>query len=126
ETFRIFQYDRSMTPTVELILQRVLPEDLPMVKQTIERASSDGRNFELEHRLLMPDGSVKHVHIVAHSLINESGSVEFVGAVMDITSRKSNQEALQQSESNLAEAQRLTHTGSWAWQVAERNALYLS
>jgi PAS domain S-box-containing protein len=126
ETFRIFQYERSTSPTVELILQRVHPEDMPMVKQTIERASSDGRNFELEHRLLMPDGSVKHVQVVAHSLIDESGSVEFAGAVMDVTERKRNQEALQQSESNLAEAQRLTHTGSWAWQVAGRNALYLS
>src|SRR5467141_1314574 len=126
ETFRIFQYDRTTTPTVELVLQRVHPEDGALVKQTIERASQDGKNFEHEYRLLMPDGSVKYLRVVAHTLSDESGSVEFIGAVTDITERKRAEEALQQSESNLAEAQRLTHTGSWAWQVAGREALHLS
>src|SRR5207253_2652759 len=82
------QYDRTTIPTVELILQRVHPEDAALVKQTIERASQDGKNFEHEYRLLMPDGSVKHVHVVAHALSDESGSVEFVGAVMDVTEAK--------------------------------------
>src|SRR6266403_4976127 len=126
ETFRIFQYDRTTIPTVELILQRVHPEDVALVKQTIECASQDGKNFEHEYRLLMPDGSVKYLRVVAHTLSDESGSVEFIGAVTDITERKRAEEALQQSESNLAEAQRLTHTGSWAWQVAGRKALHLS
>src|SRR6201997_4183177 len=62
ETFRIFQYDRTTIPTVEVILQRVHPEDVALVKLTIERASQDGKNFDFEHRLLMPDGSVKHLH----------------------------------------------------------------
>jgi PAS domain S-box-containing protein len=126
ETFRIFQYDRTTTPTVELILQRVHPEDVVLVKQTIERASQDGKNFEHEYRLLMPDGSVKYVRVVAHTLSDEPDSVEFIGAVTDITERKRAEEALQRSESNLAEAQRLTHTGSWAWRVAGREALHLS
>src|SRR5258708_577574 len=115
ETFRIFQYDRSTTPTVELILQRVHPEDAALVKETIERASQDGKNFEHEYRLLMPDGSVKHVHVVAHALSDESGGVEFVGAVMDTTESKRAEEALRRSESYLAEAQKHTHTGSWAF-----------
>src|SRR5882762_10428764 len=114
ETFRIFQYDRTTTPTVELILQRVHPEDGALVKQTIERASQDGKNFEHEYRLLMPDGSVKHVHVVAHALSDESGSVEFVGAMMDVTVAKQAEETLRESEAYLAEAQRLSHTGSWA------------
>src|ERR1700726_594048 len=63
ETFRIFQYDRTATPTVELILQRVHPEDAELVQQTIERASQDGKNFEHQYRLLMPDGSVKYVRV---------------------------------------------------------------
>jgi PAS domain S-box-containing protein len=88
ETFRIFQYDRTTKPTVELVLQRVHPEDAAFVQQTIERATQEGKDFDLEHRLMMPDGSIKHVHVVARALIDESGSVEFVGAVMDITERK--------------------------------------
>src|ERR1700732_186321 len=79
ETFRIFEYDRTMTPTVELVLQRIHPEDAPLVKQTIERASQAGKNFEHKYRLLMPVGSVKHVHIVARALRDESGSIGFLG-----------------------------------------------
>src|SRR5712692_2261432 len=126
ETFRIFQYDQTTKPTVELVLQRVHPEDAALVRQTIERASRDGSDFDFEHRLLMPDGSVKYVHVVAHALNDVSGSVEFVGAVMDVTAAKQAEEALRRSESYLGEAQRLTHTGSWAWRVAGRDALHLS
>jgi PAS domain S-box-containing protein len=126
ETFRIFQYDPDTTPTVELVLQRVHPEDVAVVRQTIERASREGKNFDLEHRLLMPDGSVKHVHVVAHALRDESDGIEFVGALMDITAAKRAQEALRRSESYLAEAHRLTHTGSAAWRVPGEDALYLS
>src|SRR5437016_11152585 len=111
ETFRIFQYDRTTIPTVELILQRVHPEDAALVKQTIERASQDGKNFEHEYRLLMPDGSVKHVHVVAHALSNESGSVEFVGAVMDVTVAKQAEEALRQAQADLAHGNRVTTMG---------------
>ena len=126
ETFRIFQYDRTTKPTVELALQRFHPEDASLVKQTIERASQDGKDFDFEHRLLMPDGSVKHVHIVAHAERGESGELEFVGAVMDTTESNQAEQALRRSESNLAEAQRLTHTGSWIWRVAGREAVHLS
>src|SRR5438445_3547574 len=118
ETFRIFQYDRTTIPTVELVLQRVHPEDMVLVKQTIERASQEGKDFDFEHRLLMPDGSVKHIHVVARAERDESGELEFIGAVMDVSDRKLAEEALRRSESYLAEAQRLTYTGSWAWQVA--------
>ena len=126
ETFRIFQYDRSTKPTAELVLQRVHPEDAALVKEIIERASRDGKDFDFEHRLLMPDGAVKHVHVVAHALSDESGSIEFVGAVMDITAAKQAEQTLRESEAYLAEAQSLTHTGSGAWQVPAGDALYLS
>jgi PAS domain S-box-containing protein len=126
ETFRIFQYERTTKPTVEVILQRVYPADADLVKQTIERASQHGRGFDFEHRLLMPDGSVKYVHVMAHVFSNKSGSIEFAGAVMDITERKRAEEALRRSEGYLAEAQRLTHTGSWVWRVAGRDPLHLS
>src|SRR5258708_4247566 len=88
ETFRIFQYHPTTTPTVELVLQRVHPDDVTRVKQTIERASQGVRNFEHEYRLLMPDGSVKYVHVVAHALSDESSGLEFAGAVMDVTAAK--------------------------------------
>lgn len=58
ETFRIFQHDRTTIPTVELIFQRIHSQDVASVTQTIERASQDGKDFEHEYRLRMPDGSV--------------------------------------------------------------------
>jgi PAS domain S-box-containing protein len=97
ETFRIFQYDRTTKPTVELVLQRVHPDDAAFVKQTIDRASQDGKDFDFEHRLLMPDGLVKHVHVVAHALTDESGDTEFVGAVMDVTEQRQAKAALERA-----------------------------
>src|ERR1700737_3244663 len=77
ETFRIFQYDRTTRPTMDLIVPRTHPEDATFVKQTIERASQDGKDFDFEYRLLMPDGLVKNVHVVAHALSDESGGIGF-------------------------------------------------
>jgi NO-binding membrane sensor protein with MHYT domain/signal transduction histidine kinase len=94
ETFRIFQYDRTITPTVERILQRVHPEDAALVTQTLERASLDGNDFEHAYRLVMPDRSVKHVHVVARAIGDESGGVGFVGAMMDQTERKRDERLL--------------------------------
>src|SRR6201987_2386932 len=98
ETFQIFQYDQTTKPTAELILQRVYPEDAALVKQTIERASQDGKDFEHEYRLLMPDGSLKYVHALAHASRDNAGGIEFVGAVSDVTPRKRAEEALRKSE----------------------------
>jgi PAS domain S-box-containing protein len=126
ETFRIFQYDRSTKPSAELVLQRVHPEDVGLVQRTIEKAAQDGKDFDIEHRLLMPDGAVKHVHVVAHAEKDESCELEFVGAVMDTTESKRAEEALRQSEGYLAEAQRLSHTGSWASIPATGEIKYFS
>src|SRR5258708_38509266 len=112
ETFRIFEYDRSTKPTVELVLQRIHPEDAAQVKQTIERAAPDGKDFEDKARLLRPGGSVKDSHVVAHAERDESGELEFVGRVADTTEYERAEEASRRSESYLAEAQRITHTGS--------------
>ena len=100
ETYRIFHYDQTTTPTVNLMLQRVHPEDAALVKQTIERAGQDGKDFDSEHRLLMPDGSVTYVHVVAHAFSDGSGSIEFIGAVMDVTEQ-------QRAEMSLAGEKRL-------------------
>jgi PAS domain S-box-containing protein len=126
ETFRIFQYETTTKPTIELILARVHPGDVSLVQQTIDRVARYNQDFEHEYRLMMPDGSVKYVHVRAHALSDDMDGLEFAGAVMDVTAQKQVEEALRQSESYLAEAQRLTHTGSGAWRVPGWDALYLS
>jgi PAS domain S-box-containing protein len=98
ETYRIFAYDPTIKPTVELFLQRVHPEDVALVKQTVERAAQEGKDYEHKYRLLMPDGSIKYVHFVAHAIKDVSGDIEFIGAVMDETAAKKAEEALRLSE----------------------------
>ncbi len=98
ETFRIAGYDRGTKPTLELVLKRVHPEDIALVQQTIDRVSRDGTNLDFEYRLLMPDRLVKHVHVVAHAVKNESSQLEFVGAVSDVTVAKKAEERIRQNE----------------------------
>ena len=111
ETFRIFQYDRTAIPTVDLILQRVHPEDAAFVKRIIECASQEGKDFDFECRLAMADGSIKYVQVVAHVVRDESGGIEFVGALTDITERKRAEEALRQAQADLAHVSRVTTMG---------------
>src|SRR5229473_3488222 len=126
ETFRIFHCDRVTKPTLEFILQRVHPEDRADVQKTIDQASRDGKDFDHEYRLLMPDGSVKYVHARARAVRDASGSIEFVGAVTDVTDAKETERKLRRSEAYLAEAQRLSHTSSWAWDVRLQTFVYRS
>ena len=126
ETFRIFGYEPCAKPTIELILQRTHPEDRLTLQQFMEGVSRARREFDFEHRLLMPDGSVRHVRVVGRPSKDGASNFEFVGAVTDITERKRAEEALRRSENYLAEAQRVTHSGSWVWEVARRDALHLS
>ena len=89
EAFRIFEYDPATAPTVERVLQRTHPDDRAQVRQLIERSAQERQGFDFEYRLLMPDGSVKYVRVVGRpSTEAESGHVEFVGAVTDITERQ--------------------------------------
>src|SRR5271165_2712345 len=117
ETFRIFQYDPSVKPKVELVLQRTHPEDVAFVKREIERASQDRKDIGFEHRLLLPDGSVKHVRVAGRARTDRLGELEIVSAVTDITGAKRAEAALRRSEAYLAEAQRLSHSGSWAYEA---------
>jgi len=64
EAFRIMGYDRTVPPSVELFFKRVHPEDIRVVQEMVSRAAREGMNTDFEHRLLMPDGSIKDVHVV--------------------------------------------------------------
>jgi len=92
ETYRIFDYDRSVKPTIDSVVQRVHPEDRAGFEEVINRALAGATEFEHAYRLLLPDGQVKHVHALAHVLQNASGHREFVGAVTDITERKTTED----------------------------------
>jgi len=126
ETHKIFEYDRTVKPTLELAFRRIHPDDRALVQQTIDHASEARANLDFEHRLLMPDGSVKYLHVLAHALEPSSHSLEYVGAVTDVTERKRTEETLREREAYLAESQRLAQTGSCAIDGTSRQILYWS
>jgi formate hydrogenlyase transcriptional activator len=101
EAARIYGYPPGTKPTPELILQRSHPDDVGLVAHAIERAAQGGCDFDYEHRLLMPDGSIKHLHDVAHRVSDEAGNEEVVGAIVDITDRKVAEETIRTQEAEL-------------------------
>ena len=122
ETFRIFELDRAAAPTVEAIIQRTHPEDRERVQEFIERASRGGGDWDVEHRLLMPDGAVKSLHVVVHAVRDGAGVLSFVGAVMDVTAAKRAEEAVQAAQAELAHVARMTTLGELtAWIAHEVN-----
>jgi PAS domain S-box-containing protein len=115
ENCRIFEYDNALSVTVDMVLQRVHPEDLALVQRTAGRASRDGKDFDLEHRLLMPDGSVRYVHVVGHAIGDAVDQPEFVGAVVDVTAAKRAEQALRDSEQRFRD---YAETASdWFWET---------
>ncbi len=119
EWYRIFGFDPvEGMPDWEKRLQRVHPEDRARWQEVIERAIDKKSDYEIEFRILLPDNTAKYVHAVGHPVLNSSGDLlQFVGTSTDITQRKQAEEALRRSEGYLAEAQRMTRSGSWAWNV---------
>ena len=126
ETFRIFGCEPSAKVTIDQVIQRTHPEDRRTVRQFMDRAAREAAEFDFEHRLLMPDGSVKDVQVVGRPSKEQGECLEFLGAITDISPRKRVEEALRRSENYLAEAQRLARTSSFVWEVASRNAVHLS
>jgi formate hydrogenlyase transcriptional activator len=102
ETFRIFEFETAPSTTLDRVFERIHPEDRKLVTETINSAARERKNFDFEHRLLMPDGSVKHVRVMGRpSTSDGSADLEFVGAVTEITQRKNVEEALRRSEQQL-------------------------
>jgi PAS domain S-box-containing protein len=122
ETYRIFEYARASVPSLQLVLDRTHPDDRTHLQRILDRALIERSEFTVEHRLLMGDGSVKHVRAVAHPSAGEApGSFVFVGAVMDITESKGveeERERLRQLEADLAHINRVTMMGELAASLA--------
>ncbi len=110
QLYRIFEIDRHLRVTFEVIGTRIHPEDLATFTEQIERSRRDGSVVQLELRLQMPDRSVKYVHVVAHSR-DERGQLEYIGAVQDVTERRRSEEALATVRSELAYVARITSLG---------------
>jgi PAS domain S-box-containing protein len=125
ETFCIFGYDPPAEPSLELVIHRTHPEDRMQVRQIIDRVSRQRKYVEFEHRLLMPDKSVKYLRVVGRPSKDKSGNFEFLGAVTDITERKlaevelrEKEVSLRETQTELAHVSRLTTMGEMAASIA--------
>jgi PAS domain S-box-containing protein len=118
ETYRIIGYDRGTKPTLELVFQRIHPEDTVFVQEIVDRATLSGTDLDFEHRFLLPDGSVKYVHVVARAVGDDSGNIEYVGAMMDITGRKQAEDELRKSQGELAHIARVMTMGELVASIA--------
>ena len=90
----------------------------PAVREQFERAIRDKVGLELDLSFVHPITGIRNVHSVSHRVLDQYGDLrEIVGTVIDITERKRAEQTLRQSEAYLAEAQKLSHTGSWGWSL---------
>src|SRR5579864_2379918 len=124
ETYRILGLTRETNPTLDLVFDRVHPEDVERVRQLSGGAAQNSMDLDVEHRILLPDGVIKYVHAVAHAGRDSSGNLEYMGVVTDITERKRAEEErqalsrkLQENKARLEEAQRVAHMGHYYWDL---------
>lgn len=111
QLYRIFEFDEGVPVTLELIGSRTHPDDLSLLAEMTDRARGDGSDLEYEHRLQMPDHSVKYLHLVAHANRDQDGQLEYIGAVQDVTERRVSEQALGKARSELAHVARVTSLG---------------
>ncbi|MEO8523500.1 MAG: PAS domain-containing protein [Caldimonas sp.] len=110
EVYRMFELDPAVPVTLERILTRIHPEDVHTFQDMLDM-QRDGKDYEHEYRLLMPDQSVKYLHVVSHGSRDREGELEYIAAIQDVTQRRLAEEALAEARSELAHVARATTLG---------------
>jgi PAS domain S-box-containing protein len=118
QVYRMFEFETDQPLTLELIATRVFPDDLHLLQDMAERAERGSSAFNYEHRLLMPDGAVKHLRLIGHRTRDRQGHMEYIGAVQDITERRVSEAALSRVRSELAQMSRITSLGALTASIA--------
>jgi len=118
QSFDILGYEPSVTPTIDLLLGRVHPDDAASVRETFAKSARDRSPFDVEFRLAMPGGQTKHIHAVAHVLEDAPEPTQFVGALMDVTAIRQAETHLHQAEAQVAHVARVTSLGALSASIA--------
>jgi PAS domain S-box-containing protein len=111
QLYRIFEFEPGVPMTLELMATRIHPEDVGLLHDMVDRAQRGVSDFEYEHRLLMPDNSIKHLRLIAHGTRDDHGRLEYIGAGQDVTQRRLSEEALNEARSELARVARAMSLG---------------
>ena len=128
ECYRVLGFDPAEPlPSLETVFQRIHPDDRAAMREQLERGIRDRADFEVDMRIVHPITGIRNIRSTAHSVLNRCGDLsEMVGTVMDVTEQKLLTQELERRQAHLTEAQKLTHTGSWAWRLADRKTVHLS
>jgi PAS domain S-box-containing protein len=115
EMLRIFGLDPQTVPSRKSFQQRVHPDDRDRVDARFERSLREKVDSIDEYRVLLPDGTLRHIVSRGHPVLDEhSAVIEFVGTAIDVTERKraeQEHEKLRQLEADLAHMSRVTTMG---------------
>jgi len=118
EVYRMFEIEPGTRLAPEVTDLRIHPDDLPFIYEKVNRARIDGKDFDFDYRLVMPDGSTKYIHTVFHRTQDPDGEVEFVGAIQDVTERRRSEEALGELRTELTRVARVSSLGALTASVA--------
>jgi C4-dicarboxylate-specific signal transduction histidine kinase len=109
-------------PPFETFVQRIHPDDRTIVAEELERATRERGEYEVDYRIIHPNGEIRDIHAIGHPILGPSGDlVEFVGTGIDVTERKraeEERERLRQAQADLAHANRVTTMGELTASVA--------
>lgn len=118
EIYRLLDLQPGLTPSFELIFSRIHPEDRATVQALLKRQRRDGCDFEHEHRLLLPCGSVRHVHLVAQATREADGALLYIATAQDVTQRRLAEETLHRTRAELAHVARVASLGALTASIA--------
>jgi PAS domain S-box-containing protein len=127
ELYQVYGLDpRGGAPTLEEYLATIHPQDRDFMANTIKRMHAEHSGCDVKKRIVRPDGELRYVRCVGIPVVEDGVLKGFLGTAIDITDQELLTLELELQRAYLAEAQKLTHTGSWVWRVHDRSAMHLS
>jgi PAS domain S-box-containing protein len=111
ELYRIHELEPGAPISTDIAQIGVHPDDIPLVNETTAKGVETGSDYEHTHRIVMPDGRIKFLHVMARATRDFEGRLEYIGAVQEVTQRLLSEEALAKSRSELAHITRVMSLG---------------